>query len=141
MICVFFGHSDAPMSAKEKVKSAILFLLNEGCKCFYVGNNGSFDILVQAVLKEIESDRGELNYKIVLSRVGEKAKSGEQERTVLPEGQELFLPKFAITKRNDWMMKKATVLVVYLLNSCSRIAKYVDSAKKKGIRIINLAEE
>ena len=141
MNCVFFGHHDAPMTIKKKVKDAVMLLLKEGCECFYVGNDGNFDVLVQSVLKEVENERKTLKYKIVLSRIGEKAKSYEQEKTVLPEGQELCLPKFAISKRNDWMMKKASVLVVYLSNSCSRVAKYVDRAEKKGIKVINSAKK
>lgn len=140
MNCVFFGHRDAPQIVKEKIKDAILNLLNEGYRSFFVGNNGSFDALTQAALQEVGEKNPELKYNIVLSRIDESALNGKQEMTIFPEGGERFLPKYAILKRNDWMLKRASVLVVYLLNSYSNVAKYVKRARKKGIRVINLAK-
>ena len=55
MICTFFGHKDAPDSLKNELKSAIIGLIDlYDVKMFYVGNNGSFDSLVQRTLAEIQ---------------------------------------------------------------------------------------
>ena len=57
MVCTFFGHKDAPDSIKNELKSAINHLVNlYGVRMFYVGNNGSFDSLVQRTLIEIQKE-------------------------------------------------------------------------------------
>ena len=139
MICTFFGHRDTSTVIKEKVRAAILELLQQEQDIeFCVGNNGSFDFIVQGVLKELKKSGVFLKYKIVLSALGEKALGGEQEVTFFPEGLEKALPKFAISKRNEWLIKNANVAIVRVGFSASNTYKWVEKARKKGMQIIYL---
>ena len=141
MICTFFGHKDSPYILKGELKKLILHLIdNRGVKNFYVGNNGNFDFLVQVVLKEILSDKDDIHFSIVLSFLGEKALSNEQKHTVFPEGLEFSLPRFAISKRNEWMLRQADFAVVYVNHHFSNAYKWLEKATAKGIEVINLSE-
>ncbi len=137
MSCTFFGHRDvAPQQIKEPLKQAILDLITvENIKSFYVGNSGRFDALVQCVLKEIHQIRKDIEYTIVLSYIGEKALSGEQQMTLLPEGLETAPRRFALVKRNEWMLAHSAWAVVYVRYSFSNCAKWAQRAIKKGIRV------
>ena len=69
MTCVFFGSRDI---IKEKVKILLREIIIEliekkGIVDFYVGNQGSFDLLVQKTLKEIKSIYPHINYGIALA--------------------------------------------------------------------------
>ncbi len=140
MNCVFFGHREAPDFLKEKLKAVIFELAGNETR-FYVGNSGAFDALVQGALAEMEKEDSKIKYSIALSRIDELALSGKQENTIFPEGQETAVPIFAISKRNEWLFKKADIMVVYLKNKISNTYKYVSRAEKRGIKIINLAEK
>lgn len=51
MNCSFFGHADTVSDIKSRLKEEILKLYySEEIECYYVGNNGNFDFLVQSVL-------------------------------------------------------------------------------------------
>lgn len=142
MICTFFGHKDSPYALKEELKNLLLHLINNrGVKKFYVGNNGNFDFLVQVVLKEILSDRDDIDFSIVLSFLGEKALINDQKYTILPEGLELSLPRFAIFKRNEWLLKQANFAVVYVNHHFSNAHKWLEKATAKGIKVINIANK
>ena len=139
MNCTFFGHRNAPSSVKEKLKETILRLLGEGVEQFYVGNNGAFDCLVQVVLAELEKDRP-IKYSIVLSYIDERAICENQEATVLVEGQEMACPRYRISKRNEWLLKNADIVVTYMINKYSNTYKLVEKSLKKGKTVINLAD-
>ncbi len=141
MNCTFFGHRDAPSFIKPKLKEAILKLLDAGVEHFYVGNNGSFDLLVQVSLSEIAKEIPHIKYSIVLSYIDELAISENQEATIFPEGQELAYPKFAISKRNEWLLDNSYYVIAYAKNTCSNTHKIIERAKRKGLIVINLAEE
>ena len=141
MNCVFFGHSNTSAELNGKLKDVIVVLMNEGVERFYVGNNGNFDCLAQRALCEIEKEGYNVKWEVVISYIGEAPLCDMANKTLFPSGQEKALPRFAISKRNEWLLKNADVMIVYLKNKMSNTYKYVKRAEKKDIRIINLAEE
>ncbi len=137
MICTFFGHRDTHESIRACVKKLISELIEkEKTVRFYVGNNGKFDYIVQCVLRELISEGASLEYDIVLSRLGEKALNGEQGATIFPEGLESSLPKFAISNRNEWLIKQADIVIACVSFKTSNSYRWVEKAQKRGVRII-----
>ncbi len=141
MTCTFLGHHDAPSSLYDTLKKEIERLIFEGVVNFTVGNNGSFDLMVQRILCEISKENSKIKISIVLSRINELAISGFQESTVFPEGLELAIPKFAICKRNEWLLGNAQILISYVRHTTSNSYKWLKKAKNQGLKIINLAEK
>ncbi len=142
MNCMFLGHRDAPDLIKEILYREILSLIEkEGVKEFYVGNNGNFDFLVQTVLKKISKERRDIEFSIVLSFLGEKALSNNQEATFFSIEIENALPRFAISKRNEWLIKKTDFAIVYQRRRFSNSARWIEKAEKRGVKIINIAKQ
>lgn len=139
MTCVFFGHSMISNDIRASLKSKIIELFQNGVHKFYVGNNGQFDYLVQIVLEETSVLFNDLKYEIVLSRLGEKAIGGNQEATVFPEELACVLPKFAISKRNDWLIKKANIVVCYVTAKLTNSYKWVEKAQKRNLTVFNIS--
>ncbi|MBQ8351147.1 MAG: hypothetical protein IJY20_03775 [Clostridia bacterium] len=141
MTCTFFGHANTPDSIKDGLKKEIMRLIDEqNIKKFYVGNNGSFDFYVQNILEKITKARKDVQYNIVLSYINEHALNNCQNATVFPEGLENALPKFAIAKRNDWLIENADLVITYTEHKLSNCYKWVQKAMKKRLPVINLAE-
>ena len=138
MICTFFGHRDASEKVVFALKEVIESLIKKGIKSFYVGNNGNYDLLVQSVLSDIKKANIDIDFKIVLSYLGEKAITDNQDKTIFPEGLENVPRRFAISKRNDWLISNANVVVVYCTNTFSNSYKLAQKATKKNLNIINL---
>lgn len=141
MICTFFGHKDTSDILRDKLKTAIEGLIvSHGVKMFYVGNNGAFDSLVQHTLDEIEKEYPEISFCVVLSYLGERTLPPVQDKTVFPEGQENALPRYAISKRNTWLINHSDFVICYVKHKFSNSYKWLEKAGKKGLTVINLAD-
>ena len=61
--------------------------------------------------------------------------------TIYPEGLETAPPKFAITKRNKWMVQECTHLIAYVRNTWGGAYDAMELAKRKKKHVINLADQ
>ena len=142
MICTFFGHKDTPDKIHKKLHDILIYLIEEkGVNVFYVGNQGNFDFFVIKELRALKTVYPQISYYVVLAYLP-TVKSGEDySDTILPDGIEKTIPKYAICKRNEWMINKTDYVVVYVRYSTGGAAKYKELSEKKGKTVINLFDE
>ena len=78
-----------------------------------------------------------ITYKVVLAYM---PKTGEfaYGETMLPEGQELVHPRYAVAHRNKWMAEEADAAVVYVAHGWGGAARYADLMRRKGKSVRNL---
>ena len=58
--------------------------------------------------------------------------------TIYPEGLESALPRFTISKRNQWMVEKADIVVTYVKYSTGGAAQAKKQAERKGKTIVDI---
>lgn len=141
MNCCFFGHRDAPESIQGSIEKTVIRMIDIGITRFFVGNNGNFDFYVQRVLQKLQRSIPSLDYTIVLSSLGEAAIEGPQENTLFPEGLELAPRRFAISRRNDWMLLHSSYVIAYMKYRISNCHTWIEKARKRGMTIINLFDD
>ena len=138
MTCTFFGHSVYRENVSAELEKAIIALIeNNGVSLFYVGNQGEFDRIVLRVLQKLSTQYG-VRYYVVLAYMPRADIGLAYENTLFPEEMELAVPRFAIDKRNRWMIERSDYVITYVRNSYGRAAKYRTIADKKGKRIIDI---
>ena len=138
MVCAFFGHRDAPIEIRNKIKETVINLIEEkDVTKFYVGNNGNFDRMALSVLKELSVMYPQIDYYVVYAYLPEKG-GGDFEHTIYPGGIETVPKRFAIDYRNRWMVRQADIVVAYVRRSFGGAAKFVGMAERQGKDIINL---
>ncbi len=139
--CTFFGHRDCPETIKQKLKVVLLdLIINHDVDMFFVGNQGQFDAYVHSELKKLKQEYPQINYAVVLAYMpGKKTEYVDYSDTMLPEGIESIHPRYAISWRNNWMIKQSDYVVTYITHSWGGAAKYVSIAKKHGKIILGLA--
>lgn len=133
--CTFFGHSDCPQTIQPKLREALVDLItNHDVDTFYVGNHGQFDTLVHHTLRQLKKEYPKITYAVVLAYMPGKPKEYEDySETMLPEGIETVHPRYAISWRNNWMLKQSDYVVTYITHSwggAARFAKKADALKK-----------
>ena len=142
--CTFFGHRDCPRSIQSKLREVLVDLIEKyAVDMFYVGRQGAFDEIVRSVLKELVSVYPHIHYAVVLERMPhkrEKFDTRDYADTILPEGIETVHPRFAISWRNNWMLKRADHVICYVNHSWGGAAQFVEKAIKQGKVVINLAD-
>ena len=137
--CTFFGHRDCPETIRPKLRSILKDLITEhNVDMFYVGNQGRFDALVRAELRELLEEYPHIRYAVVLAYMPQKG-AEDCSDTMLPEGIEAVHPRYAIFWRNNWMLQQSDYVVAYVTHSWGGAAQFLKIAEKKGIHITNLA--
>ena len=144
MTCCFFGHKDAPSTIMAKLEETIENLIAEhGMNSFLVGNQGQFDSMVLSALRRLKNKYPEISYNVVLAYMPtEKGEWNPYEywETMLPEGLEAVHPRYAISKRNEWMVNESDVVICYIKHSWGGAYKYVEMAQRKKKQILNIAD-
>ncbi len=142
MIVCCFGHRDAPLEIREKLKKALISIMEQHGKItIYVGNHGTFDFCVASVAKELQLLQFPIEYCIVLAYVPTKINEFAYYRnsqTLVPEGIEFAHPKQAITQRNRWMVHKAQIVIGYVISSSGGAASAIKYAKSQNKEILHL---
>ncbi|MBQ3084448.1 MAG: hypothetical protein IJC46_03225 [Clostridia bacterium] len=138
-VCTFFGHKDTPNKIEPLLRAALIDLIEkQRVSLFYVGNQGSFDRMVRKVLRELKALYPQIDYAVVLAYLPEKPNPQEDySDTIYPlEG---VPPKFAIDRRNHWMIDHSDFVVSYVWKPWGGAAKFKGIAEKKGLQVLNLA--
>ncbi len=138
--CCFFGHREVTHNIREKLTAIIESLITEdNVTEFYVGYQGQFDNMAYSVLKELKSNYQHIRYTVVLAYMPDlyikEVYGGD---TLFPDGMENVPKKYAINKRNDWMIQHSDYAVCYVHKITGGAAKFREKAEKKGLRIIDV---
>lgn len=138
--CTFFGHRDCPDTIKPKLRQVLIDLIeHHNVDMFYVGNQGRFDAIVRGVLRDLQHEYPQVNYAVVLAYMPSKqTEYGDYSDTMLPEGIESVHPHYAISWRNNWMLKQSDYIVTYITHSYGGAAQYSEKAKRQRRMLINL---
>ena len=139
--CTFFGHRDCPSSIKGKLHKEIERLIcNHGVDTFYVGTQGSFDRMAYAALVELRQRYRYIKVYRVLAYMPKlsiiAADCSMLDDTILPEGIEKAHPRYAIIKRNNWMIDRSDYVIAYVTRSFGGAYQAVERAKKMGKSVI-----
>ncbi len=137
MVCTFFGHRNASYDVYGRLKDELIALLEKEARVdFLVGNNGNFDKMAIRALKELSMIYDNMRYAVVLAYLPKEKYDYE---TIYPEGLESVPPRFAISRRNDWMVAKADLVIGYIKYSSSGAGRTYELAERKGKIVINIA--
>ena len=138
--CCFFGHREVTHNIKDKLIAIIEKLITEdNVTEFYVGHQGQFDWMVYSVLKELKAKYPYIRYTVVLAYMpNEHIKGVYGEDTLFPDGMEKVPKKFAISKRNDWMIQQSEIAVCYVHKITGGAAKFREKATKKELRVLDV---
>ena len=121
--CCFFGHREVTHNIRSKLTAIIEKL----------------DSMVYSVLKELKAKYPHIRYTVVLAYMpDEHTKELYGENTLYPDGLETVPKRFAISKRNDWMIKQSGFAVCYVYKITGGAAKFREQAEKRGLEIINV---
>ena len=139
-ICTFFGHRRIVEKIEPLLYETLVHLINDnGVNRFLVGNEGNFDNTVKRVLTRLKSECPHINYCVVLAYLSSKLQPGTE--SVYPEGLEEIPLRFAIVKRNQWMIDHAEYVVAYVSYTHGGSGKALEFAQRKNKTIINLANK
>ncbi len=137
----FFGHRDCPEAIRPQLQQILEDLITEGADSFYVGNQGRFDSMVISLLSKLKTAYPQIEYAVVRAYLPGIVKAetiDPKHPTIFPEGLESVPRRFAITRRNRWMIDASDCVVAYVVHSWGGAAQFAELAKKRGKQVIYL---
>ena len=144
MKCMLFGHSDAPASLNKILQKTLIELIEQkNITSFYLGNQGNFDYLARQILKSLKTKYPHIEYFVVLAYLPKQKNEfiiEDFSDTIFPDGLEKVPPKYAISKRNKWMIDRADFAVCYVTHFGGNSVKIKDMCEKKNLPILNIAD-
>lgn len=143
-VCTFFGHRDTPFEVQYKFEEVLIDLIeNKEVDIFYVGNQGHFDFLVRKSLRKLKEIYPHIKPFAILAYMPRNKKEYEQElflESIYPENLEFVPLKFAIVKRNEWMINRSDYVVTYTTRVVGGAYRFVELSEKQKEKIINIAD-
>ena len=148
MIIAFCGHSS--YQATEKHKDTILDILKEYIDDpaikFFLGEYGNFDSFAYRCAKEFKSKNPSAKLVFVTPYIpsdSHKHIAAEKDRfdLILYPPLESVPPRYAISYRNRWIVENADLIIAYISHEYVGAYAMYRYAKRKNVKIINLADE
>ena len=139
-VCTFFGHGECYGLDPAVLRSAIAELIEQDVTEFVVGNHGAFDAMVFSCLQDLSEVYPEISYSVALAYLPTHKEDCDIYRghSFYPEGMEIGPAKFAIERRNKWMIDASDCCVCYIDHTWGGAYKFARMAKNRGLQVINL---
>ena len=137
MIVAFCGHRtlhDA-RAVRAWLEELLPQLIAEGADTFYVGGKGAFDSVAAAVAMQCKAQHPHIRVTLVQAYINQMRSPELHDDTLYPP-LESVPPRFAIVRRNEYMLRAADVVVAYVIHNASNSIKNRDFARRLGKRVI-----
>lgn len=141
MRVTFCGHKE--VSDQERVeewlRQVCAELIEQGADEFFLGGYGRFDFMCASVLREMKKVYPAIRLILVLPYLNSSMLTEGYDETVYPP-LESVPKRFAISRRNEWMVRESEVVVAYVIYGFGGAATTMDYARRKKKTIICYAE-
>ncbi len=132
MIVTFCGHSE--IDQMERVSAwldkMLPPLIEGGAATFYLGGYGAFDRLAAAAARRQKAVYPRIEMVLVLAYLDRNIDAEHYDRTTYPP-LEKVPPRYAIVKRNEWMVASSDVVISGVTHNWGGAAKTLKFARRK----------
>ena len=105
-------------------------LIQQGADEFFLGGYGHFDFLCASVLRGMKKDHPHIRLVLVLPYLNSSMLTEGYDETVYPP-LESVPKRFAIVRRNEWMIRESDTVVAYVIRGFGGAAQTLDYARRK----------
>ena len=146
MIITFCGHSSfVPTPEYEhKLLSLLQELIGDGNTEFFLGEYGAFDAFAYECCKKFKATHPNVKLIFVTPYISpeyQKNHLNYQEKRydhMIYPSLENVPPKFAISRRNKWMVQKSDLVIAYIRHDWGGAYKTYQYARRLGKKICDL---
>ena len=150
MIITFVGHGTLNISSERsaKIKKTIeKNIVGKDHVAFYCGGYGNFDNHCAHLCREIKASYSQCEVVFVTPYLTPSQQTKMKylldtklyDATIYPP-LENVLPRFAISKRNEWMIDQADLVIAFVSHEYGGAYKTLLYSRRKKKNIINLSE-
>ena len=130
----FYGDEDVKRWLRETVETLIL----RGADDFLLGGYGGFDACAASVVWALKKKYPTIRSTLVLPYLDRTVDASKYDGTLYPP-LENVPRRYAISRRNEYMVNEADIVVAYVTHGWGGAATTLAYAKRKKKEIINYA--
>lgn len=132
MNVTFCGHSKLYQTENISKWLDIILpaLIEGGATTFYLGGYGDFDSLAAAAVRRQKTKYPNIEAVLVLAYLNREMDASRYDGTTYPP-LETVPPRYAIVRRNEWMVRESDVVISGVTHGWGGAAKTLDFAKRK----------
>lgn len=137
MIVTFCGHREVqePEKVRKWLNETIEGLILDGADCFYLGGYGSFDVMAADIVRELKQKYPYIRSVLVMPYLDREYDMTGYDESIYPP-LENVPRRYAISKRNEYMVDKADVVVAYVVYGFGGASKTLRYSERKRKRIL-----
>ena len=138
MVITFCGHGrvSEPEKVKEWLCEALDRFIHEEKLTFYLGDCGGFDRMAASVVREKKKLNPSAQSVLVIPYLNRQYDEKSYDYTLYPPLENVPF-RFAISKRNKWMVSEADVVIAYVTHGWGGAAKTLEYARRSGKKVIS----
>ena len=140
-VVTFCGHAElfGEEVVKQWLRETVTALILRGADEFLLGGYGRFDACAASVVWELKKKNPANRSTLVLPYLDRKMDATRYDGTLYPP-LENVPRRFAISKRNEYMVKEADIVVAYVTHDWGGAATMLHYARRKKKEIISYME-
>lgn len=137
MKITFCGHKEVSNSenVEQWLRQVCADLIVQGADEFFLGGYGRFDFMCAAVLRDLKKVHPHIRLVLVLPYLNSTMMTEGYDESVYPP-LESVPKRYAISRRNEWMVCESDVIVAYVIRGFGGAAKTLEYAHRKKKQII-----
>lgn len=132
----FFGHRDSVINdnVRSWLYEAVEAEIHDGARLFYFGGYGSFDSAAAAVVWDLKRKYPDIKSVLVLAYLNRKHETQNYDDTIYPPLENVPM-RYAISARNEWIIRESDVVIAYVLHSWGGASKALEYAIRRDKQI------
>lgn len=141
MVITFCGHDNVEdiNKVRDWLRNVLdQFIYQENVIC-YLGGYGGFDRLAASVVRQKQKANPTMKAVFVIPYLNRKYDESGYNYTLFPP-LESVPPRFAISKRNEWMVAQADIVIAYVTHDWGGAAKMLEYARVKRKHVVLFPE-
>ena len=145
-ICSAFGHREVFENISERITTAVIKAVEQGCEIFYTGSMGEFDNLFSAAVRKVQKNYPYI--KLICVKPYQTKELIESKDYYGMMYNDVIIPqellgvhfKAAIKKRNRWIIDHSDIVLIYTIRNYGGAyeAEKYSLKKKKSIIYISI---
>lgn len=141
MRVTFCGHKEVAdrEHVEQWLRRVCAGLIERGADKFFLGGYGNFDFMCASVLRNLQKTHPSIRLILVLPYLNSTLLTEGYDETVYPP-LESVPKRFAIVRRNEWMVRESDAVVAYVIRGFGGAAQTLDYARRQKKPIICYAE-
>ncbi len=140
--CFFIGHRDTSEDIYPVLETEVERHIAEyGVDEFIVGHYGHFDRMAARAVKAAKANHPDVRLTLLMPYLNNMPFPEGFDGAVYPDGLETVPKKYAILRANQAMVDRCDCLIAYVKYPFGGAFQCLNYARRKGIRITNIAKQ